>query len=672
MMSLVKRLITLASLGLLGIMSSLTAQVNISGDITADVTWTSNTEYYLVGQTFVQPGVTLTIEAGTTIKAMPDDGNGLAPALVVLRGGQIIADGTADLPITFTSALPEEQLPQRGTWGGLIILGNAPISAEGGEDFIEGLFGIPFGGNDPDDSSGILRYVRVWYGGSAIGEGNEINGISFGGVGRGTIVDHCEVAWNLDDGFEFFGGTVDVSHLSVLFVGDDMFDTDEGYQGRGQFLFGMIGEQDGNRGFEMDNKTNGNMNSQPRSYPQFYNVTLVGSGSGASADNDQMIRLREGTGGDFRNLVIAEGKSLGIRITDEATLNLIPDSLYVSPNTVIWDCPDGQFGGDYGFTALEEDPLFRSMDGRETGGIIDPRPANTSSPLFNNIDVIEPDDFFVSADFKGAFGTDLWLSGYSWLDEMNRLGAGPIADGDANQDGSLDVLDVVAAIGHILGTNTISGDAYIAADVNSDGALDILDIVIMVDWILNYATRGELATDVQIQKNSTGLAMNTNGRVGAVQIELVHPTGFSLELQNAFLADYKTIGEHTMIIMVLPEAGQLFTTQDQFEVVNILAAGSSNYIPVNTDVPQTFTLNPAYPNPFNPSTSIGYSVPVSGNVNISVFDLQGRLVETLVNGSISAGQYDVTWNATRYASGAYLVRLISGQKTLTQKIMLVK
>ena len=667
-----KQLIKLAAVGLLVSLSVLMGQINISGDITADETWTADNEYLMVGQTFVQPGVTLTIEPGTTIKALPDDGNGLAPALVVLRGAQIIADGTADMPITFTSALPEEQLPMRGTWGGLILLGNAPISAEGGEDFIEGLFGIPFGGDDPDDSSGILRYVRVWYGGSVIGEGNEINGISFGGVGRGTIVDHCEVAWNLDDGFEFFGGTVDVSYLSALFVGDDMFDTDEGYQGRGQFLFGLIGEQDGNRGFEMDNKTNDDMNSQPRSYPQFSNVTMIGSGAGAQADNDQMIRLREGTGGMFKNIVIAEGKALGIRITDDATLALIPDSLYVTPNSIVYNCAGGQFGGDYGLTAMDADPVFRALEGREVGGMIDPRPATAASPLFENVDVIEADDFFVNVNFKGAFGNEMWMEGYSWLSEMGRLGSGPIANGDADGSGALDILDIVIIVGHILGQAEIFGDAFQASDANLDGNVDILDVVMLVDWILNPTARMEYASSADVLQTANGLALEADGFVGAIQITLTHKDGFTLDLGDALLADYATDGGSTVIVMVAPEMGQLFTTGDEFEITEILAASGSSFINVNSDLPSQYSLSTAYPNPFNPSTSIDFTVPESGMVNIAVFDLQGRMVETLVNGSMNAGLYTTTWNAAHQASGVYYVRMSAGHTNLTRKVMLVK
>jgi len=392
----------------------------ITGNITENTTWSAVNEYILAGQTFVKSGVTLTIEAGTTIKADADDGNGLAPALIIERGAKIVADGTSAAPITFTANLPESELPQRGTWGGLIILGNAPINVDGGESFVEGLVGIPFGGNNENDNSGILRYVRVWYGGRSIGQDNEINGFTFAGVGRGTTVEHCEVAWNLDDGFEMFGGTVDLKYCSVLFVGDDAFDTDLGYRGRGQFLFALIGSAEGNRGFEMDNKANDNMDAQPRSKPQFHNVTLVGSGADAVTDNDQVIRLREGTSGDFRNLLIVAGKEYGVRISDDATQALIGTELNFSANNIIYNCPSGQFKGDYGLTAQDIDPQLRSLSGRESGGIIDPRPAS-GNPALTGSETLPNDGFFESVSFIGAFGNDLWLEGWSWLSEMNRL-----------------------------------------------------------------------------------------------------------------------------------------------------------------------------------------------------------------------------------------------------------
>ena len=163
----------------------------------------------------------LVIEKGTTVYATKTDGN-VAPAIIVEKGGLIIADGTADAPITFT-ALDSEQISSaivdsdtssstdiaalgtRGQWGGLILLGNAPTSVATTTE-VEGITGKYYGGTDPADSSGVLRYVRVWHGGAVVGSDNEINGITFAGVGSGTTVEHCEVAFNADDGFEFFGG----------------------------------------------------------------------------------------------------------------------------------------------------------------------------------------------------------------------------------------------------------------------------------------------------------------------------------------------------------------------------------------------------------------------------------------------------------------------------------
>ena len=401
--------------------------VALKGNINADITLSASDKILLAGQTFVDSGVTITIEAGATIEALADDGEGLAPCLVIKRGATIMAEGTKAAPITFTSYLPED-MKDRGSWGGLIILGNAPINKDGGEAFVEGLVGVPYGGENANDNSGVLEYVRVWYGGRSIGQDNEINGITLAGVGNGTTVEYCEVAFNLDDGFEMFGGTVDLKYCSVLFVGDDAFDTDLGYQGRGQYLFALIGDEDGNRGFEMDNDGS-DMDKSPRSQPKFSNVTLIGSGdTTAVADNDQMIRLREGTGGDFRNMIIVDGKDVGVRVTDDPTKNIIVTTpgvdenyLYFSANNIVYNCKAGQFKEDYGWTALDIDPGVYAV-GRENAvdSSLNVLPA-IAGPAFENIDAVIVDDFFETATFKGAFGTTNWLLGWSWLDENGRF-----------------------------------------------------------------------------------------------------------------------------------------------------------------------------------------------------------------------------------------------------------
>ncbi len=408
--------------------------IDHTGNITTDEVWYAADAHLLTGQVFVKAGATLTIQAGATIKSNEDDGAGLAPALVIEKGAMIMAEGTADAPITFTTVLtPEEMLDPRGNWGGIIILGDAPIAVDGGSSFVEGLEGIPYGGTNADDNSGVLKYVRVWHGGRSIGQDNEINGITLAGVGRGTTVEYCEVALNLDDGFEMFGGTVDLKYCDVLFVGDDAFDVDEGYQGRGQFLFAMVGADAGNRAHEMDSKTNGDLNSTPRSHPIWYNVTLVGSGDAtATADNDQILRLREGLGGEFGNYIVLDGKEDGLKNSDNGSETVTsdwataqaagyPDYLYWSPNNIINGCSGLQFSADYGLTSLNVDPLLASLDGRETGGTIDPRPA-MGGPAYDNVDTVPADAFFTQTNFKGAFGSSIWMARYSWLAENGRLG----------------------------------------------------------------------------------------------------------------------------------------------------------------------------------------------------------------------------------------------------------
>jgi len=253
-----------------------------------------------------------------------------------------------------------------------------------------------------------------------LGQDNEINGISLAGVGRGTTIDHCEVAWNLDDGFEMFGGTADLKYCSVLFVGDDAFDTDLGYRGRAQFLLVSSAAKMETGDLKWTIKPTEIWMLSHDLKPQFHNVTLIGSGAGANADNDQMIRLREGTSGDFRNLLIVNGKEYGVRITDDATLALIGTELTFSANNIIYNCASGQFKSDYGLSAQDVDPLLSSISGRERGGIIDPRPAS-GSPALTGGETLPNDGFFETVNFIGAFDTDLWLQGWSWLSEANRL-----------------------------------------------------------------------------------------------------------------------------------------------------------------------------------------------------------------------------------------------------------
>lgn len=225
--------------------------VTISSNLTSSATWTNDNLYVLSSRVIVEPGAVLSIEAGTLIKGEFGDGAN-ATALIIARGAQIMAEGTADAPIIFTSiadeltptdvaagifASPNLNESNSGLWGGLIVLGKAPISEETniGVAQIEGIPGdvslAQYGGTAPDDNSGTLNYVSVRHGGTRLGDGDEINGITFGGVGSGTTINHIEVVANLDDGIELFGGTVNISNVLIWAADDDAIDIDQAYSG---------------------------------------------------------------------------------------------------------------------------------------------------------------------------------------------------------------------------------------------------------------------------------------------------------------------------------------------------------------------------------------------------------------------------------------------------------
>ena len=231
--------------------------VDVTGTITSNTTWTNDNIYVLNQKVVVNSGFTLTIEPGTIIKGTPGTGS-LASALIVARGAQINAAGTPSQPIIFTSTSDNITCGEtsgtnldendRGLWGGVLILGNAPCSLSGdiSEAQIEGIpaddtFGL-YGGPDASDNSGVFSYVSIRHGGALIGEGNEINGLTLGGVGNGTIIDNVEVVANIDDGIEFFGGTVNASNLLVWAQGDDALDIDQGYSGTIDNAVVVLGE----------------------------------------------------------------------------------------------------------------------------------------------------------------------------------------------------------------------------------------------------------------------------------------------------------------------------------------------------------------------------------------------------------------------------------------------
>ena len=312
------------------------ADSTLEGNITEDKTLDASKIWLIKGRVSVTDGTTLTIPAGTILKAASGTGAD-ASTLIVARGGKMIASGTADNPIIMTAAAdnievggtypesgPALNVDTRGLWGGLLILGKAPCSFKSDVTELQ-IEGIPtsdtnglYGGSVADDNSGSFQYISIRHGGAEIGEGNEINGLTLGGVGSGTTVNQIEVLGNVDDGIEFFGGTVKATNLLVWGQGDDAIDIDQAYAGTiDGALVVLTGASD--HGFEID----GPEGSAPGRFT-LKNATVIGATDDCDAEgvDGEMADFRKGATGDILNILFkdfAGGKDVELDASDDAS-----------------------------------------------------------------------------------------------------------------------------------------------------------------------------------------------------------------------------------------------------------------------------------------------------------------------------------------------------------------
>ena len=382
----------------------------IRGRFTGPVTLTNEYHYVLRGVVFIGRGADLTIQAGTRIVGE----FATLGTLVVEQGGRIYALGTAGAPIVFTSDQPVGQR-NRGDWGGLIISGEAPINIPGGIGLGEGDTGR-YGGTFPDDNSGVLRYVRVEFAGIEFSPDNELNGIAFQGVGRGTTVDYVQVHMNKDDGVEFFGGTVDAKHLVLTNIGDDSLDWTFGWSGRVQYVVLQQRGDDADNGFEADNNANNN-DLLPRSNPTIYNATLIGDPfADWGGESDDGMEIREGTAGTIRNFIVMGFKENGIDYSNTATLQQAALGTLSLGSGIVFG--NGLLAGTANLDSNAR-PILSNVHSVLVGGANDPgliNPFDQASPNFRpapgslamiHSPALQPNDgFFDVALFIGALGPD--------------------------------------------------------------------------------------------------------------------------------------------------------------------------------------------------------------------------------------------------------------------------
>lgn len=454
-----KRLLLSSVFALLAAPAGLLAQntVVVTANVTANTTWTRTNTYLLDAKIFVASGATLTIEPGTVIKGRPKANPVDATALVVARGGRIDAQGTATNPIIFTaeSDLLTGNLTQndRGLWGGVVILGRARINTTSGLGNVEG---IPtteplgtYGGTDDDDNSGILRYVQIRHCGAIVAPNVELNGLTMGAVGRGTTIEYIDVYACNDDGYEWFGGTVNTKYLISSFNDDDNFDWDEGFRGKGQFWFGIGSATVGNQAMEMDGGTTPE-DGQPYAIPELYNLTLIGSGATSTNTLSQGLIFRDNTGGKVYNAIIHDYRNYAVRLETESAQSQDSAKRLAAGDLVVANSIFGTFGAGTATTALftapnataggpapasnytiehitgaaqanriNTDPLLTGISRTRNKGL-DPRPA-AGSPALTGARTPPADGFFNTTNYIGAFSNANWARGWSAISQLGYL-----------------------------------------------------------------------------------------------------------------------------------------------------------------------------------------------------------------------------------------------------------
>jgi len=528
----------------------------IPQSITGNTTLTNNKIWVIKGFTRVQAGGTLTIQAGTLVYGYKV-GTSVVSALIVEMGGKLIADGTASQPIIFTSSnAPGTRTI--GDWGGVVVCGRSRINTVNGTDtsqIVEGSIGSLYGGTNDADNSGIIRYVRIEYAGANLSgqSGNELNSLTMGGVGSGTVIEYVQVSYGFDDGFEWFGGTVNCKYLISYKVTDDDFDVDNGFRGKVQFGLVVkdknIADQSGSHAIESDNNPNSPNNyNGPRTKPVFSNITFIGP----KQDTNTIVNPDHKRGYHLRR-----------------------NSLTSVYNSIVMGFPDAILFDGAGVTCAAQNDTMQHRN-NIFGGNPGMYKSTSAGCNFN------ANTWVNSAPFNNrTYSANSQVQLFAPFGDSSTINPAPVAGSPALTGADFTNPNLAGFI----------PTTYVGAF-----ALNTLD---NVQWMSGWAS---------------------------------------------------------------------FTPQSNAYVIGIE--------PISNIVPKTYSLQQNYPNPFNPTTNIKFDVASTGFTKLVIFDVIGRVVATLVNEELKAGQYAVNYNAASLPSGVYLYRLTvensNSTFTDTKKLVLVK
>jgi hypothetical protein len=433
---------------------SMAQTITISDSVATSTTWTNDHFYLIQGFVYVPSGVELTIQPGTIILG---DHTFTGSSLIIERGAKIHATGTPEQPIIFTSDMPAGSRSS-GDWGGLIICGKAPINTTGGQSQIEGGPRSYYGGTDANDNSGEMQYVRIEFAGYPFQPNKEINGLTMGGVGKGTTINHVQVSFANDDSYEWFGGNVDCKYLIAYRGLDDDFDTDYGYSGRGQFFIALrdsaIADVSGSNGFESDNDATGSTNA-PYTSPMFSNVGIFGPKADLSnpvnPNFKRAMHIRRNSRLSCYNSVFA-GHPTGMYIDGDLTdanansNDLQIESCIMSGMGKFFDVPSGQLWSSASVARTWYFDATRHNDTLATNNLLkitDPFNYDApnfiplaSSPLNGKASWLNArfasDTWFEHVTFAGPMGTTDWTTSWANWDPQHTVYALSVNENESN------------------------------------------------------------------------------------------------------------------------------------------------------------------------------------------------------------------------------------------------
>ena len=617
-----------------------------AGEITTNTTWYADTIYELGGYVYVKNNATLTIQPGTIIKGGVSANKG---CLIITRNARINAAGTKNRPIVFTSSKAKGQRAT-GDWGGIILLGKAPINQSdlstgasvaiaaaepGGQRAVEGDLdnangdGL-YGGTDANHNSGVLSYVRLEYGGVVITPGNEINGLTMGGIGKGTQIDHIQVTQANDDGFEWFGGNVDAKYLISHRNIDDDLDVDFGFQGKIQYAlvirdsaFYDRGTGPTTNGFESDNDAGGS-NASPLTWPVFSNITVMGplatgqplTGSLAGNSFNNGARLRRNSATSIFNSVFM-GWPSALFIDGAGTGNKFTTDSLGFKNNVLAGNLNSVNNSSFTATSVRQTIVSNGTDTSASGSSIYNDPFNYTNPDFgfktgsvamtgaSFTDAKLNDAFFTQTSYRGAFGNNNnWTDCWSNFDPANEdYNAGPYVQNAA-----------VAAF------NASENNKVVTFTNGSVGNK------LRFEWDFGVSTS----------------------------------TADTSRLQNPAYT-YADTGSYLVTLKVFSPCGDSTITKTVEVKGNVGLNETENVNNVSL-----------YPNPTSGKTNIAFELTENANVSINLFDISGRLVKTIPTQFLTSGTNNIAFETAELNSGIYFTNISTDTYSKTYRLVIIK